>query len=175
LSALGGIALVAAACGSTASTSTTTTAAPGAGSSTPTSSSSATDMVLVKSASVGGSTALVNTKGFTLYEYALDKPGKIACLASCIATWPPLLLPSGDQLSMSMHGLGTEARPGGGEQVTYNGSPLYTFSLYTFSGDSAPGQDNGVGIPHWSVARTSSASGSSTTTSTSSSGGGYGY
>jgi hypothetical protein len=67
-----------------------------------------------------------------------------------------------------MSGLATETRPGGQVQVTYKGSPLYTFS-----GDTAPGQSNGVGIPDWSVA--SSTAASSSTTSTTSSGGGYGY
>lgn len=165
VAALATIALTAAACGS-ASATTTTTGAPASGSST--TSPAATTSVVVKTATVSGHSALVDAKGFTLYHFALDKPGKIACLATCITTWPPLLVPSGAHLSMSMSGLGTETRPGGAVQVTFDGNPLYTFS-----GDTAPGQSNGVGIPDWSVA--SSAAASSSTTSTTSSGGGYGY
>ncbi len=165
VAALAGIALMAAACGSSSS-ATTTSGAPASGGST--TSSGATTSVVVKTASVGGHSALVDAKGFTLYRFSLDKPGKIACLASCITTWPPLLVPAGAHLSMSMSGLGTETRPGGAVQVTFDGDPLYTFS-----GDTAPGQSNGVGIPDWSVA--SSTAASSSTTSTTSSGGGYGY
>jgi len=163
---LAGVALMAAACGSSASTGTTTsgattsTAAPGGGGAT---------MVSVKSATVGSAgQVLVDSKGLTLYKYALDKPGKIACVSStCVSTWPPLLVPAGDQLT-TMSGLSTETRPNGDAQVTYKGSPLYTFS-----GDSKAGQDNGVGIPDWSVASVSSSTGGGSTTS--SSGGGYGY
>ena len=125
VAALAGIALMAAACGSSSS-ATTTSGAPASGGST--TSSGATTSVVVKTASVGGHSALVDAKGFTLYRFSLDKPGKIACLASCITTWPPLLVPAGAHLSMSMSGLGTETRPGGAVQVTFDGDPLYTFS-----------------------------------------------
>ncbi|MGA2209912.1 MAG: hypothetical protein ABSH30_09770 [Acidimicrobiales bacterium] len=157
---LAAIAVLAAACGSSSSKPAATT--------TTSTSSATTSVVLVKTATVGGSSVLVTNTGLTLYKYGLDKPGKIACTASCAASWPPLLVPSGSALSMSMHGLGTQARPGGGTQVTFNGSPLYRFA-----GDTKAGQDNGVGIPHWSLATTSSSA--STTTTTKASGGGYGY
>jgi predicted lipoprotein with Yx(FWY)xxD motif len=161
---LAAIALLAAACGSSSSKP-----AAGATTSSPSSTSgTGTSIVLVKTATVGGDTVLVDSKGLTLYKFALDKPGKIACTASCTPSWPPLLVPSGATLSMSMQGLATEARPGGGTQVTFNGSPLYRFA-----GDTKAGQDNGVGIPHWSLATTSASS--STTTTTKASGGGYGY
>ncbi|HXY44532.1 MAG TPA: hypothetical protein VEH29_10115 [Acidimicrobiales bacterium] len=165
--ALSGIALLAAACGS-ASSSTTTTAA-GAGSSTP---KSGTIVVLVRTARIGTTLVLVDSKGFTLYTYALDKPGKIACTsAGCTSVWPPLLVPAGDRLSMTLRGIGTETRPGGAVQVTFDGSPLYTYK-----GDTKAGEDTGNGVGDFFVAKASStASGSSTTTSTSSSGGGYGY
>jgi predicted lipoprotein with Yx(FWY)xxD motif len=167
--AVAGIGLVAAACGSSSAgtTTTTTTIAAGEGSTTTPAGGSGT--VTVKATTVAGKTALVDTKGFTLYVYALDKPGKIACTGACTTTWPPLLVPSGTHLSMSMSGLATVTRPGGQVQVTYKGSPLYTFS-----GDTAPGQANGVGIPDWSVATSGSGS-SGTVTTTTSSGGGYGY
>jgi predicted lipoprotein with Yx(FWY)xxD motif len=158
LGALAAVALTAAACGSSSASTTTTHAAAASGS----------DQVAVKTATVNGKTALVDSKGWTLYTFSLDKPGNIACTGGCTKIWPPLLVPAGKHLSMSMSGLGTETRPGGEVQVTYKGSPLYTYS-----GDTGPAQDHGVTIPHWFIASTS-ASSSSTTTSTSSSGG-YGY
>jgi predicted lipoprotein with Yx(FWY)xxD motif len=155
---LAGLALMAAACGSTASGGGSTTAAPAGGGST-------VAVSTAKVASVG--TVLVSASGRTLYKYALDKPGKIACVSStCVSTWPPLLVPSGDHLA-SMSGLSTETRPNGDVQVTYKGSPVYMFS-----GDSKAGQANGVGIPHWSVASTAAVTSSTAPATT---GGGYGY
>lgn len=160
---LAGVALTAAACGSSTSAggSTTTTAAPAGG-------GGAT--VTVSTATVGSAgKVLVNGTGLTLYKFSLDKPGNIACVSSaCVSTWPPLLVPAGDTLA-SMNGLATEKRPNGDTQVTYKGSPLYTFS-----GDSKAGQDNGATIPDWSVAATSATT-SASTTPTTTSGGGYGY
>ena len=52
--------------------------------------------------------------------------------------------------------LGTVMRPDGGTQVIYDGFPLYTYS-----GDTGPGQDNGQGIQGVWFAVTASASGSS--------------
>jgi len=159
--ALAGIALTAAACGSSATSSTP----PASGGDTTT--SSAATSVTVKTASVDGATALVDAAGYTLYTYSLDKPGKIACTGGCAQVWHPLLVPAGDHLAMSMGGLGTEVRPGGAVQVTYKGSPLYTYT-----GDTGPHQHNGASIPDWAIADVSSGS-SGTTSSTSS--GGYGY
>jgi predicted lipoprotein with Yx(FWY)xxD motif len=158
---LAGVALTAAACGSKSSGGTTapTSAAPAGGGAT----------IAVSTAKVGSvGTVLVSSKGFTLYKFALDKPGKIACVSStCVSTWPPLLVPSGDHVA-SMSGLSTEKRPNGDVQVTYKGSPVYMFS-----GDSKAGQANGVGIPDWSVASTTSSVTASTSPPTT--GGGYGY
>ena len=91
---LAAIAVLAAACGSSSSKPAATT--------TTSTSSATTSVVLVKTATVGGSSVLVTNTGLTLYKYGLDKPGKIACTASCAASWPPLLVPSGSALSMSM-------------------------------------------------------------------------
>jgi hypothetical protein len=66
-------------------------------------------------------------------------------------------------------------RPGGSEQVTYKGMPLYTFAA-----DYSPGQTNGQGIKDvgtWNAVMTTTRNTRppAITTSTSSSGGGYGY
>jgi predicted lipoprotein with Yx(FWY)xxD motif len=155
--AVGAVAVVAAACGSSSGSTTTTTAAAASGGS----------MVTVKTAKIGSTTVLTDSAGFTLYTYSLDKPGKIACTGTCETYWHPLLVPSGDSLA-SMSGLGTETRPGGDVQVTYKGSPVYTYV-----GDSKPGQDNGISVADWHVASTTASSSGTTTTSAPS--GGYGY
>ena len=89
-------------------------------------------------------TVLVDTKGFTLYHLAGESDMMIQCTGGCASVWPPLLAPGG-KLPLAdpalVHSLGTVKRPDGGVQVTYKGLPLYTYA-----GDSRPGQANGQGI-----------------------------
>jgi predicted lipoprotein with Yx(FWY)xxD motif len=103
---------------------------------------------------------LVNSKGLTLYSLSSETGGNIQCTGSCLQAWPPLLLPSGTTAPTAGPGVtGTLAvitRPDGGQQVTYNGLPVYMFS-----GDSKPGDTNGEGIPDppgtWHVVKVSAA------------------
>ncbi len=93
----------------------------------------------------GMGTVLVDDKGFTLYFLKTETSGKIMCTGSCAGAWPPLLLPAGTTSATAGSGvsgkLGTIDRPDGGTQVTYNGSPLYTFTS-----DQSPGQATGQGV-----------------------------
>ncbi|HTG42084.1 MAG TPA: hypothetical protein VK697_10790, partial [Methylomirabilota bacterium] len=71
-----------------------------------------------------------------------DTNGTSACIGACAANWPPVAAPS--PLPTSLPGvtgqLGTITRQDGSSQLTVAGHPLYTFA-----GDSAPGQTNGQG------------------------------
>ena len=104
----------------------------------------------VEAATVTGEgTVLVNTDGRTLYLLTSEKGGRILCTASggCTLLWPVEELASGLTTPLAGPGvsqrlLGTERRPDGTVQVTYDGWPLYTYA-----GDSAAGQANGEGIP----------------------------
>lgn len=86
---------------------------------------------------------LVDSKGFTLYDFHRDKGGTSACYGACAATWPPLTAEgapkamSGAQASQ----LGTTKRKDGTVQVTYDGWPLYTYAA-----DSKPGDTNGQDV-----------------------------
>jgi len=87
--------------------------------------------------------ALVNSKGWTLYYLSADTATKSMCSGSCSQTWPPLLqagsgLPTGPG---SLPGKLSVATTANGSQVEYNGHPLYTYA-----GDTGPGQTNGEGI-----------------------------
>ncbi len=108
------------------------------------------------SAAAGGGTAqidtlsisgigdvLVNGEGLTLYRLTTDTSTKTTCTGGCAQTWPPLLSTSGNAPSfLGVAGrFGTLMRPDAGAQVTFNGMPLYTYA-----GDSRPGQANGQGI-----------------------------
>ena len=89
---------------------------------------------------IGGVTVLTNAKGLTLYSFAPDSPTKSACYGSCAAYWPPV--PGHASAGPGVTGqLGTITRTDGTPQAVYDGHPLYTYI-----GDSAPGQDAGNNI-----------------------------
>lgn len=89
-------------------------------------------------------TLLVNGSGMTLYIYPKDTPATSggaavsACTGSCASIWLPLLTngapTAGTGVTASM--LGTLTLADGSTQVTYNGWPLYTYSLDVNAGDT---------------------------------------
>jgi predicted lipoprotein with Yx(FWY)xxD motif len=86
---------------------------------------------------IGGMTVLTNARGFTLYSFAPDTPASSKCYGSCAAYWPPVIGTAAASPGLPGR-IGTITRTGGARQLTYNGHPLYTYI-----GDSAPGQANG--------------------------------
>ena len=119
-------AAVLAACGSSGSSS---------GSSSPVAASSTS----LKTAKIGGATVLTNAKGFTLYSFAPDTPTKSNCNGTCAQNWPPV---KGPATAPGVKGtFGTIKRADGATQATFDGHPLYTFV-----GDTAPGQAKGNGL-----------------------------
>jgi predicted lipoprotein with Yx(FWY)xxD motif len=86
---------------------------------------------------ISGMDLLTDAKGLTLYWFAPDTATTSACYGSCAAYWPPVLgTPSAGPGVTGK--LGTITRTDGTTQATYDGHPLYTYI-----GDSAPGQDGG--------------------------------
>ena len=164
------LALLIAACGS--STTSGSGGGPyGGGStskSTPTSSTGSSSAVTLKTATltVGGKSMVVltNAQGMTLYYRTSDTPTSV-CSGGCASAWPPVLSQTTPSVSAKLPGTLSLLKDANGSQVTYNGHPLYTYS-----GDSAPGQANGEGFANiWFVAPTNLAatttpSGSSTPT-----------
>ena len=93
----------------------------------------------LKTTVIGGTTVLTDARGFTLYSFAPDTPASSKCYGSCAAYWPPVTGTATATASPGVPGtVGTITRTGGARQLTYNGHPLYTYI-----GDSAPGQANG--------------------------------
>jgi predicted lipoprotein with Yx(FWY)xxD motif len=89
---------------------------------------------------VGGQTVLANAKGFTLYLFVPDKPGRSVCYGGCAQYWPPV--PGHAKASAAITGkLATIKRTDGSTQEAYNGHPLYTYI-----GDNKPGQASGNNI-----------------------------
>jgi predicted lipoprotein with Yx(FWY)xxD motif len=145
--------------------------------------STSTSSALVKTASNSklGGTVLVDSQGMTLYHLSGEQNSKFICTsAACLQVWHPLTAPAGATPSGgSVGSLSTVKRSDGTEQVTYKGTPLYTFAQ-----DKEAGEANGQGIKDvgtWSaVTATTSApaapasSGGGTET-TKEGGGHYGY
>jgi predicted lipoprotein with Yx(FWY)xxD motif len=182
---LAALAIALSACGSSASSSSTT-GATSAPASTPAStaagaaaSSGSSSGTAVDSTTISGTAVLTNSKGFTLYWYAPDTSTTSKCTGSCATYWPPVTGPvtAGSGVTGT---LGTITRADGTVQATYDGHPLYTYA-----GDSAPGQAKGNGLNVsgglWyemtvSGAKPAVGAGAGASASASaSSGGGYGY
>jgi predicted lipoprotein with Yx(FWY)xxD motif len=91
----------------------------------------------LKTVNIGGVTVLTNARGLTLYWFAPDTPAASRCTGSCVEYWPPVT--GNPRAGPGVTGkLGVIRGAGGGLQVTYDGHPLYTYV-----GDSGPGQANG--------------------------------
>jgi predicted lipoprotein with Yx(FWY)xxD motif len=85
---------------------------------------------------------LADAKGLTLYWYAKDTPMTSACTGSCATAWPPVTGMPEAAMGVRLVGkFGTIKRANGVLQATYKGHPLYTYA-----GDSAPGQIKGNGL-----------------------------
>jgi predicted lipoprotein with Yx(FWY)xxD motif len=97
----------------------------------------ATGPDVLQARQVGGVMLLTNARGLTLYWFAPDTATKSACYGDCAAYWPPVT--GTPTAGPGVTGkLGTITRTDGTTQATYDGHPLYTYI-----GDSAPGQASG--------------------------------
>jgi len=159
-------AIAAAAAVLAACSSSGTSSASGGSGSTSTSSPAAATAGSLKTTTIGGATVLTSSKGFTLYSFAPDTSTKSNCNGTCAQNWPPV---KGPATASGVEGtFGTIKRSDGSVQATFDGHPLYTFV-----GDTAPGQAKGNGLNAagglWHEITTS---GSAAPVSTSSPGGG---
>jgi predicted lipoprotein with Yx(FWY)xxD motif len=98
--------------------------------------------VTIKTMHTSKGTVLTNAAGMTLYWFAKDTATQSNCSGSCATYWPPVIgkpvAAAGASLPM---GFGTIKRANGQTQATYDGHPLYTYA-----GDTAPGQVTGNGL-----------------------------
>ena len=123
------------ACGSAGASPSPSSAPPSAGSSSPAAAAAST----VKTATIAGVTVLTSSKGFTLYSFAPDTSTTSKCTGTCAQNWPPV---KGPVTAPGVTGtFGTIKRSDGSTQAIFDGHPLYTFV-----GDTAPGQANGNNI-----------------------------
>ena len=144
---------------------------PGGSPSSGSNSGPASTTAAVKTAKIGGATVLTNAKGFTLYSFAPDTSTKSNCNGTCATYWPPV---NGPVTGSGITGTFTTIkRSDGSTQATFDGHPLYTYT-----GDTSPGQANGNGLNAsgglWHEV-TTSGSAAPAGSSSPSSGGGYRY
>jgi predicted lipoprotein with Yx(FWY)xxD motif len=137
-------ALVIAGCGGGSGSSSSSAESSGGettGSESATTSSEGGGSGTIGSAEVGGvGTVLVDSEGMTVYLFTPDEGTESTCYGGCESAWPPVVAegkPTAGEGATSA-ALGTTKRKDGTMQVTYEGHPLYTFS-----GDSRPGEANG--------------------------------
>jgi len=164
---LAAIALTVAACGSSGGS-----AATGSGSSATSSAAGAAAGGALSTTTISGTAVLTDSAGRTLYWFVPDTSTTSKCTGSCATYWPPVKGPAtaGSGITGT---LSTITRPDGSMQATYDGHPLYTYA-----GDTAPGQAKGNGLNtsggvwHEMTVSGAPAPGSSPSAS---SGGGYGY
>ncbi|GAC1486441.1 MAG: hypothetical protein NVS2B12_41210 [Ktedonobacteraceae bacterium] len=84
---------------------------------------------------------LTNGNGMSLYYRSDDPaPGSI-CTGACATAWPPFLAQGNVIPADNFQGVLTVHATANGNQVEYNGHPLYTYS-----GDKSRGQLNGQGL-----------------------------
>lgn len=89
---------------------------------------------------VGGlGPTLVDRSGRTIYVSDQEADGSVRCVGDCLSFWLPVPATGNPAATDQIPGLGAVHRTDNGQkQITYQGKPLYTFSL-----DGSPGQHAG--------------------------------
>ena len=95
-------------------------------------------LVVVSSETLGEYVSLDD--GTPVYLFTSDVQGEAsACYDDCADAWPPVMGSATAGANLDSRLLGTITRDDGGQQVTYNGWPLYRFARDT--GTEPTGQD----------------------------------
>ena len=165
------IALMTAACSSSAKPGAASSSSSPAAAATSPSAGASSSATALKTATISGVTVLTNAKGFTLYSFVPDTATTSNCNGSCATYWPPVKGPAtaGPGVTGTIT---TITRSDGSKQAVYDGHPLYTYVA-----DTAPGQAKGNGLNLsggvWHEVTVSG--GAAATPSSSSGSGGSGY
>ncbi len=104
-------------------------------------------------------TVLKSDKGLTLYYFTPDTATSVACTGGCAAVWPPLISSTGTPASKpALPGTLTVVSAANGNQVAYNGHPLY---MYSKDGDAGDAYGQGIGGKWFAATPSLAAAGSS--------------
>ncbi len=174
--ALAALALAVSACGSSSSSSAASGSTPAAAGSSPAASASAASSTTLTARTIGSQQVVTNSVGLTVYWFVPDTSTTSKCTGSCATYWPPVKGPA-TAMSGVTGTLATITRSDGTVQATYDGHPLYTYA-----GDTAPGQAKGNGLNasgglwyEMTVSGATPAAGAGASASPTSTKGGYGY
>jgi predicted lipoprotein with Yx(FWY)xxD motif len=134
--ALGAIALAACGSGSGGGYGSSAASAPPT-----TSAPTAAHMVAATTGNTALGPVLVDGNGRTLYGTTADVNGMPSCVGACAGVWPPVTV-NGTTVPAGLDAkvFSVVARPDGTDQLVAGKWPLYTFS-----GDTNPGDTNGEG------------------------------
>ena len=116
----------------------------GGGSSTTPSTTKPVVNSVLSTAVVDGGPAFISSSQRTVYTFNGDTTNVSNCTGQCAAIWPPVAPP----VTTLAAPWASFTRTDGSMQLSYNGQPLYTFT-----GDTQPGQANGNGLNGFSIAR----------------------
>jgi predicted lipoprotein with Yx(FWY)xxD motif len=134
---------------------------------------------LLQSASASPySSVLAASNNYSLYLLSAEVGRAIKCTAGCTSVWLPLLVSSSTTkiaLGAGVKGtIGFISRSSTTDQVTFNSYPVYTYT-----GDSGPGQTNGEGVAAdggtWYLLNAAATTAGTTSVAPSSGGGGGGW
>ena len=133
--------LIVAGCGSSDSSSSTTAATAATTTAASTGGGGVATIDVADNPDLGK--ILTDADGNTVYLFEKDENGVSNCSGGCAAEWPPVTTSGSPKAGSGADDslLGTVKRDDGSEQVTYDNHPLYTYS-----GDSNPGDTNGNGL-----------------------------
>jgi len=80
---------------------------------------------------------LTDSVGTTVYFSEQEADGTTRCTQACLKVWTPVAIPMDAPARAKIDGLGTVKRADNGQnQVTYQGKPLYTYTLDSGAGDT---------------------------------------
>ena len=124
-------------------------------------------------------TILTDSSGDTLYFAEQEAGGKIQCKEGCLSIWVPMTMPGDAPPAGEVEGLGVIRRDDNGQnQLTWQGKPLYTFTLDKkpgdISGDNVADDFSGVHFV-WHAAALNAQPGGGTESPMTTTSGGYGY
>ncbi len=141
-----GVAVVAAACGSSGESSSATSSMG--------SSSTPGGAVAIGTANGPDGTYLTGADGRALYLWLGDVNGRSKCTGQCARQWPPLITTTSASASDGVQAsdLGTITRSDGSKQVTYKGHPLYYFAADSGAGVITGQGSDSFGARWWLVA-----------------------
>lgn len=154
VTALVGVSVLVAACGSSSSPTTATTGSAAAGTSTTaTATPAAAKGTAINTTSGKDGTYLTGAGGRALYLWVADAKGMSSCSGACAKGWPPLISSGKPAASGSVKAsqLSTIKRSDGSQQVTYYGHPLYYFEGDPKSGTTTGQGSDAFGAKWWLV------------------------